>query len=149
YKGKTLASSEPDFKAKVVSVDIFAETISLDKEVPQNMAGRMFRVGNYAYIAERIEGKTIALRDQSTIRGRFRLLEYKNKSRKEGIPRPGISLAVPGMSLYDGNGKYVSKLDINKGAIKAEKELELNKDYWVSECGNGDEAIFPNSARTF
>ncbi len=147
YKGKTLASSNPDFKAKVVNVDIFAENITMDREVPQDFVGQMFRVGNYAYIADHIEGKTIAIRDQSTIRGRFRLLKYKNNSSKEGIPRPGISLANPGMSLYDNNGKYVSKLDIQEEAVKAEKELELNKDYWVSECGNGDEAIFPHSTR--
>ena len=50
YKGKTLEQPAKDFTAKVEDVDLFKETITLDKEVPSQLIGRMFRVGDYAQV---------------------------------------------------------------------------------------------------
>ena len=38
-------------------------------------------------------------------------------------------------------------MERNGRILKAECELELNKDYWISECGDGDKVVFPSSAR--
>ncbi|MBR4221786.1 MAG: hypothetical protein IKR81_11555, partial [Victivallales bacterium] len=145
YKGKTLEQPEKDFTAKVEGVDLFNETITLDKEVPSQLIGRMFRVGDYAYIADNIDGKTIKLQDQSTIRGRFRILSHFKGKTTEGIAQPPIALARTGMSLFSATGEFVSHLEAVKSFVKSEKPFELNIDYWVSECGLGDEACFPAS----
>ena len=145
YHGKTLEQSEADFSAKVADVDLFKETITLDREVPSELTGRMFRVGKYAYIADKIEGRVVKLRDQSTIRGRFRLFAHSKGKDNEGAARPNIVLAKSGMSIYTETGEFVSRMEKDKSTVKAEKPLELNKDYWVSECGPGDEVLFPSA----
>ena len=147
YQGKALATSGKDFTAKVVKVDLFKETITLDKEAPADLAGRLVRVGRYAYIADKVEGKTITLRDQSPIRGRFRFAKYEDSSKKVGRALSGPVLAQSGMCVYSPTGKYLCRMERNGRILKAECELELNKDYWISECGDGDKVVFPSSAR--
>ncbi|MBR4675861.1 MAG: heparinase II/III family protein [Victivallales bacterium] len=145
YRGRRLEQPDKGFSAKVAEVDLFKETITLDREAPSELAGRMFRVGNYAYIADKIEGRVVKLRDQSTIRGRFRLFAYSKGKDNEGASQPNIVLAKSGMSIYSETGEFVSRLERDKSTVKSEKPLELNKDYWVSECGPGDEVLFPSA----
>ncbi|MBQ9366678.1 MAG: heparinase II/III family protein, partial [Victivallales bacterium] len=145
YNGKIIEQLANDFTAKVENVDLFKETITLDRDVPSELAGRMFRVGDYAYIAESINGRTIKLQDQSTIRGRFRLLSHLKGKTTEGVAQPPIALARTGMSIFTSTGEFFSRLEKEKAVVKSEKPFELNIDYWVSECGPGDEVCFPAS----
>ncbi|MBQ9367361.1 MAG: heparinase II/III family protein [Victivallales bacterium] len=147
YQGKTLAASGKAFTAKVKKVDLFKETITLDREAPANLAGRHFTVGRYAYIADKVEGSTITIRDQSPIRGRFCFTKYADATKKAGIAMPSPTLAQSGMAVYSPQGEYVCRMEFDGKVLKAESKLDLNKNYWISECGNGDKVVFPASAR--
>ena len=51
------------------------------------------------------------------------------------------------MAVYSPKGEYLCRMELDGRTLKAERELKLNKDYWISECGDGDKVVFPSSAR--
>ena len=59
---------------------------------------------------------------------------------------PPIVLAHSGMSIYSEQGEFLSRLEICDKSLKSGCDLELNKDYWISECGEGDQVLFPSSS---
>ena len=123
--------SGEELTAKVVSVDLHGETVTFDREIPEEFTGSVFRVGKYAYTAGKISGKTVHLHDQSMIRGRFRYLEKKT------VPVP--VLAKPGMSLYAEDGKTF----LERYPAKDPAKYSAEKDLWIGDCGPGDTAHFP------
>jgi hypothetical protein len=131
--GKVLTQytfSGETFTAKVVRVDLHGETVTFDREIPEEFTGSVFRIGKCAYTAGKISGKTVHLHDQSMIRGRFRYLEKKT------VPVP--VLAKPGMSLYAEDGKTF----LERYPAKDPAKYSAEKDLWIGECGPGDEGVF-------
>lgn len=132
--GKIVTSyifSGEEMTAKVVSVDLHKETVTFDREIPQELAGNVFRIGKFAYTAEKITGKTVQLKDQGMIRGRFRYLEGKT------VPHP--TRAMKGMSLFAADGKTF----LERYPAKEPGKYSPDQDLWIGECGPGDSAYFP------
>ena len=122
------------FAAKVVSVDLAAETVTFDREIPEEFAGTVFRIGAYAYAAGRIDGRTVHLADQSMIRGRFRMVS--------GKPVPALPLARPGQALYAADRKTC----LGRYPVKDPAKYGADADLWLAECGPGDTAVFTAKA---
>ncbi len=40
----------------------------------------------------------------------------------------------------------IESFDLNAAKLTATCDLELGMDYWISECGPGDEVVFPSSS---
>ena len=150
YRGKPVVSAGAPFEAIITDVLLEDESILLDRPVSQELAGKMFRVGRYAYRAASISGNRVNLQEQSMLRGRTRLLRYSSDDHKSGQLLPAPLIARDGMSLYKGDDKatFVSRTSsLANGKVSAEVELELNIDYWISECAPGDKVIFPLCGR--
>lgn len=143
-----LVESAGDFVTKVSAVGLDEETITFEQPVPESFNGRAFRIGDFAYTVQNINGNTVKLLDRSTFRGRFRCTGHNNDNNASLNLAPPQSLARAGMALYSSDKQsFVGRILKNAPtSIKADADLELNVDYWISECGPGDEAIFPGSA---
>lgn len=114
------------FEAKVRSLDLTKETVTFDRVIPAEFVGTTFRIGDYAYTAEKIDGATVHLREQSMIRGRFRMVN--------GKPVPTPVLAAPGMAVYAADRTTY----LGRHPIKTSPADDL----WLAECGPGDAAVF-------
>ena len=113
------------FGAEVRSLDLANETVTFDRAIPAEFAGTTFRIGDYAYTAEKIDGATVHLREQSMIRGRFRMVN--------GKPVPTPVLAAPGMAVYAVDRKtYLGRHPLKTSSAD---------DLWLAECGPGDAAV--------
>ena len=148
--GKSVVRAGDPFDAIVTDVLLEDECILLDRPAPKELAGGMFRVGDYAYRASDVSGNRVGLLEQSMLRGRGRLLEYSSDDHRSGRLLPAPSLARDGMALFVGDDKrtFVSRTTrLAGGNVTAEKDLELNIDYWISECAPGDRLCFPRCAR--
>ena len=114
------------FAAEVRSLDLVNETVTFDRAIPAEFAGTTFRIGDHAYTAEKIDGATVHLREQSMIRGRFRMVN--------GKPVPTPVLATPGMAVYAADRKtYLGRHPLKTSSAD---------DLWLAECGPGDPAVF-------
>ena len=150
YKGKLVLEAEADFTATIASVNLAQESITFDREIPTAYLGRLMRIGDYAYRCGKIEGKTVTLFRQSTIQGRVRF--EGTEASTTGTFTPAPYLAAAGMSLYQGDDKatYIAKLQElapwrNKMNFKTDVPIKPGE-YWISECGPGEEALFPGCA---
>lgn len=149
-----LVSSEDAFTTHIAKVNIDAETLELDAPIPAQFTGKTLIANkNYAYIADEINGNVLKLRDQSPIRGRVRITEYTDDTHNSGKVFPPPVLAQSGMALFNGpakenfDGKILS-INSNATELKGTNNLQLNSDYWISECAPGDLVVFPSSACT-
>lgn len=148
YKGRTVVSAGVPFEATISEVLLEDESIVLDRDIPEEMAGRMFRVGSYAYRISAVDGRKLSLLDQSMLRGRGRILKYASEDHKSGQILPAPMLAANGMALYKGDDKatFVSRpTSLAGGKVVSDTKLELGRDYWISECTPGDKASIPMS----
>jgi len=123
YSGKT-------FTAKLKSVDLLNESVIFDRDIPAEFADTIFRVGRHAYKIGSIEGSKITLKDQSMIRGRFRMLNKK--------PIPPLNLATKEMYVYNSDAKTV----IGKYPASLPADHPADQDLWIGMCAPGDEAVF-------
>ncbi|MBQ9367591.1 MAG: heparinase II/III family protein [Victivallales bacterium] len=150
YQGRVVLEAADDFTATIASVNLAQESITFNRDVPTAYLGRFVRIGDYAYRCGKIEGKTITLYRQSTIQGRVRF--EGTEASTSGVFVPAPYLAAAGMSLYQGEDKatYVARLlDVstvrNKTSFKTDVPIKPGE-YWISECGPGEKAVFPGCA---
>jgi hypothetical protein len=136
---------KPAFKAKIVAVDLKGETLTLDREIPAELAikGAFFTAGKAAYQIGEVSGKTVKLLDQSPVRGLFRFESFDEQQRI-GVVSPLLVLARGKLALYAADGKtWVGEAysQSNAGCLRVElpAKVETGKDYFLSECLPGDE----------
>lgn len=145
---KIIVAAENPMTNTVVSVNLAAESITMDSPVSPACIGHFFRVGNRSYIAGQIDGSTIKLQDQSSVRGRFRATKCLDSTRNRYAIMPPVNLASQGMSIYGGENRknYEGQMTMcNGGSVECDNPLELNQDYWISECSPMDIVVFPSS----
>lgn len=131
--GKTLAEwkfSGKTLKAKITAVDLAAETITFDREIPPELSGSAFRVGRFTAVAGKINKNQVQLKDQTMIRARIRMVNGK----AEPLPL----MAKPGMAVFAADRKtFLERYPVKNPGAYNDKE-----DLWISEYGPGDEAVF-------
>ncbi len=141
------------FKAAITSLDLFAETITLDREIPKEFirSGTFFRVGRYAYLLGGGKGRTIKLLDQSMIRGRFR---FELSKERNGIGKvvPPLMLARGKLGIFDADGRrYLGEATAQNRPdmlqVANPEKLHPGQDYLLSECRPGEEVIFMPTER--
>lgn len=151
YKNQTVVQSNAAFHAKVTAVNLNAESVTFDQNVPLEYQNSLMRIGKYAYRIAKIEGNVVYLHEQSSIQGRARVISFSNQEKTAGKFAPIPFLGTKGMSLYTGENKeqYVGRLKtftIRDGSFETEVPLMKGEDYWFSQCGPGEDAIFTSSA---
>ena len=144
---------KPAFKAKVAAMDLKGETLTLDRDIPAELAvkGAFFTVGQAAYRIGEVSGKTVKLLDQSPVRGLFRFESFDEQQRT-GEVSPQLVLARGKLALYEADGKtWVGEAhsQSNAGRLRVElpAKVETGKDYLLSECSPGDEFTLVTSQR--
>ncbi|MGE4565765.1 MAG: heparinase II/III family protein, partial [Victivallaceae bacterium] len=105
-KASYMYGAKPAFKAKVTAVDLKAETLTLDREIPAELGvkGAFFTAGKAAYRIGEVSGKVVKLLDQSPVRGRFRFESF-DEGLRTGTVSPRLVLARGKLGLYGADGK--------------------------------------------
>lgn len=147
--GRVVVRAGMPFTAKVTGIDFMAETISLDASVPAGL-GNFFTIGKHAYRADGAKGNTVHLFEQSMLRGRGRIVSFEDIAHKRGRFTPMPSLAGKDMCIYTADNRFVAHILDKKhdGMMKFDRGLKKDTDYFISECGFGDNVTFPSSARS-
>ncbi len=152
-KAQYAHGAEPLFKAKIAAMDLRGETLTLDREIPAELAtpGKFFTAGKAAYRIGEVSGKTVKLLDQSAIRGRFRFESFDELTRS-GAVSPQLVLARGRMGLFDADGQTFlgvahGQTDSMKLRVDGPVKVETGRDYFLSECLPGDEVTIVPSQR--
>ena len=151
YRGAELVKASEPFRARIVSVGLADDSVTFDADVPQSCEGGIFHVGDRAYQVASVNGPTVKLLDQSMCRGRLRFVDYSGEGHRKAVYSPTVATSHLRMKgLYSGEDRSVfagAVQEMTGSAIECSSDVELGRDYWLSECIPGETALFDSSAR--